>query len=147
MMIEMLLDEASKECLCSLMTDFHGRLSKSNPDLADELEDILYGAVYGPHFNAWTYKKAVDALKSKDGKGGPHWSLDDIRSLMRSKGLKSDDWNDYDFAYAMNMTWSDYSDLVGGDETVCKMALAFLNDSDGPSGKAYIYWKKVICSQ
>lgn len=145
MMIEMLLDEAGKECLCALMISFHERLSKSNPDLADELEDDLYEAVNGPHFNAWTYKKAVDGLKGRDGKDGPHWGLDEIRSLMRSKGIKGDDWNDYDFAYAMNMVWSDYSDLLSGDEAACKMALAFLSDPDGPKGKAYIYWKKVVC--
>lgn len=143
MMIEDLLEEAGKDCLCRIVSDIHSKLLRVCPEMADELEDDLYEGIHGRHMTAWTYKKASDSLVDHNGRMGPHWDLDQVRSLMKSKGTRSDDWNEYDLAYAMNMLWSDYSKMVGDEDAIFRMALAFLDDPDGPDGKAYLYWRMV----
>lgn len=144
MMLEDLLEEATKENLCNLVSDLMERLEKAYPEMAAEFEDELYECVHGKHFDAWSYKKATDGLVNSDGSKGPHWKLDDARKLMREKGIESGSFNEYDFAYALNMIWSDYyGAMPDNSDSYARMALAFLNDKDAPEGKAYVYWKKV----
>lgn len=142
-MIE-LLERAGEGCLRDFAEKAMLKVMGKDSDLFNELEDCLYLMVNGPHFDAFSYKEASEALENADGTKGPHWSLDDARSLMRSKGAALKGCNEYDLAYALNMAWSDYSGILGGEEPVIRVAMAFLNDEDAPEGKAYLYWKRVI---
>lgn len=50
-------------------------------------------------------------------------------------------YNRYDFAYVMNMMYSDYYGTVPDDaETYFRMAKAFIEDKDAPEGKAWKYY-------
>lgn len=139
-----LLEMVDETCLREFAQEAMSRIMRSDRELFSELEECLYLKINGPHFNPFTYKEAVEALENEDGSKGPHWSLDEIMSLIKPKGVKLDGFNEYDLAYALNVTWSDYSSVISAEDTVVRMALAFLSDKDAPEGKAYLYWRKVI---
>ena len=128
-----------------LMEEFD-ELKSWDMRLYDLMEDRLYEKVYGPHFSEACYEKAMSCLKNRDGTAGAHWSLSDIVSYAKSKGITFDHFNEYDLAYAMNMVYSDYYGIVPDTtESYFKMARAFLEDEDAPKGKAYLYYKAMKC--
>ena len=104
--------------------------------------DMRVRVRHGLHFDDYTYSKAVSDFENADGSKGTHWTLDDIKSVIKSHSLSLVDYNEYDFAYAMNMAYSDYyGAVVDNTETYYKLARAFLEDPDGPKCKAWIYYR------
>lgn len=144
-MIRELAMQAGEERLSSFVCEAFEEFSRKDPEMASMFEDMLYVCVNGCHFNPFTYKDAVSSMENMDGTKGPHWSMDDVREVMRSKGISSDRFNEYDFAYALNMAYSDFKGSVSDSlDSYVRVALAFLNDKDAKEGKAYSYWKKVV---
>lgn len=107
----------------------------------DALEEYEVLQEYGCHIGtASMYKKAVELLKWVDDKGiGARWSVEDI---TRSCGIDFDtkDYYSYDFAYIVNMLYSDYCNVFTDASTYCKMAKNYLEDNDycgDPSERAF----------
>lgn len=81
-------------------------------------------------------------ISKREWTKGAHWSKEDITNYARTKGLSYSDFNEYDFAYAMNMVYSDYFGVIpDSTESYYKVAKAFIEDKDAPVGKAYLYYK------
>ncbi len=137
-----LIEEATHEQLKSFLRHQLDELKEYDHDLYDEMECDLYLTIYGPHFTEWKYEKAVSKLQNADGSHGPHWSVSDITNYAKSHGIEFTHFNEWDFAYAVNVMYSDYYDTVPNTvDTYMKMAKAFLTDKDGPEGKAWFYYK------
>ena len=137
-----LIEEATHEQLKSFLYDQFDELKRTMPEIYRDMECELYEHIHGNHFTKWKYECAVSKLQNEDGTVGPHWPLEDIMAVAKSKGVAFDHFNEYDFAYVMNMLYSDYSAVLNGSvDTTVKMAKAFLDDKDGPDGKAFLYWK------
>lgn len=89
--------------------------------------------------NKEQYDKYTMYIKNRDGSKGPHWSVDEIK---KQAGISFEDkeYTCYDFAYAVNMRYSDDGDLMPV-ENVFKSAKRFLEDADSghkdPSTRAY----------
>lgn len=85
------------------------------------------------------YKKAVSYLTWKDNKGSADkWSVDE---LVRLSGIdfNTKSYTVYDFAYWVNMLYSDHLNVVG-PEVYIAMAIDDLEDHDymgDPSTRAY----------
>lgn len=137
-MAEELLECASKECLCSFIDWALGEMTSKDPRLAEEMEEKLYVMINGMHFNPWSYKKAISSFSSV------RWNMDDIREVMRDEGIASPKFNEYDFAYVMNMLYDDCSETIGDDSSrYAKMALGFLDGRNAREGKAWLYWSRI----
>ena len=137
-----MLEEASPEQLKTFMTEQFDRLKRLMPELYEDMEEDLYEHIHGHHFTEWKYECAVSKLENQDGTKGPHWSVSDVMSVAKAKGMELTKYNEYDLAYAMNTLYSDYFGSVpDGAESYFKMAKAFLDDKDAPEGKAYRYYK------
>ena len=137
-----MLEEATHEQLKSFLMNQFDELKERMPELYKEMEEDLYESIYGHHFTAWKYDCAVSELANQDGSKGAHWSVSDVTSVVRAKGISLSGYNEYDFAYVMNMLYSDYYGSVPDSvDTYLKMAKAFLEDKDAPEGKAYRYYK------
>lgn len=133
---------ASKEQLVAFLSDQFDRLRDTNPKMYKDLEYDLYEYIHGLHFDDYTYAQASACFKNNDGTKGPHWTIDDIKSVIKSHGTDLARYNEYDFAYAMNMAYSDfYGAVIDNTETYYKIAKAFLDDKDGPEGKAWVYYR------
>jgi len=137
-----LLEIATPEQMKSFLFEQFNELKKSNPELYEQMECELYEHIYGPHFNEWMYDKAVSKLQNADGTVGPHWTVSDIMSVAKSKGIVYNRFNEFDLSFALNMVYSDYFNAVPDTvDSYFKLAKAFLEDKDAPEGKAFLYWK------
>lgn len=137
-----MLEEATHEQLKSFLYDQFDELKRTMPEIYEDMEAELYEHIYGPHFTKWKYECAVSCLENEDGTKGPHWTVEQITDLARSKGITFARFNEYDFAYAMNVMFSDYYGAVqDSTEAYFRMAKAFLMDKDAPDGKAFLYYK------
>lgn len=137
-----LLEEASHEQLKSFLKEQLDELKRTMPELYEEMECDLYEHIHGPHFTKWKYECAVAGLENQDGTKGPHWTVEDTTSVARQKGLQFDRFNEYDFAFAMNMVYSDFYGFIPDTiDSYYKVAKAFIEDRDAPKGKAFLYYK------
>ena len=137
-----MLEEATHEQLKSYLYDQFDRLKNSMPELYKEMECELYEHIYGMHFTPWKYDWAVSKLENRDNTIGAHWTVEQISDYAKSRGVPTSSYNIYDFAYVMNIMYSDYYGSVPDNvDTYFKMAKAFLEDKDAPEGKAFRYYK------
>ena len=86
---------------------------------------------YGCHIvDKSTYEEAVSLLDWVDEKGnGAKWSIEDIKSAS-GIDFDSKDYTLLDFAYIMNMLWSDYCNVFTDVNYYLRMARNYLEDSD-----------------
>lgn len=96
---------------------------------------------YGCHIvDEKMYNRAVALLKWPDGRtSGPKWSVADIKT---SAGIDFSvkEYTLLDFAYVMNMLWSDYANVFTDTNYYFKMTKNYLEDEDymgNPSERAY----------
>lgn len=136
-----MIEEATTEQLKSFLIDQFDELKRSMPELYEQMECELYEHVYGPHFNKRKYECAASKLENQDGTNGPHWTVQQVVDYAKSHGIQFQPYNEYDFAYALNMLYSDYYGAVPDSvESYFRLAKAFLDDRDAPEGKAYRYY-------
>ena len=91
------------------------------------------------HFDETIYEEAVSKLENVDGTKGPKYTIDEVKNLLKKSDLCFDSYNVYDVAFAINMCHADYSEIIP-EKDYLKFADAFLNDPDGPQGKAVKYY-------
>lgn len=122
-------------------------LKRKYPNIADDMvkmffdkmEDVAIDALeeyeilqeYGCHIGTEElYEKAVNLLQWVDNKGvGARWSVDDITRIC---GIDFDtkEYYSFDFAYVVNMLYSDFCNIFTDSATYCKMAKNYLEDPD-----------------
>ena len=137
-----MIEEATPEQLKSFLLDQFDELKRSMPDLYEDMECELYEHIYGPHFNKWKYEKAVGELVNRNGTKGAHWSVSDVNNYAKQHGATYRNYNEYDLAFALNMVYSDYFGAIPDSvDSYYRVAVAFIEDPDAPTGKAYRYYK------
>ena len=117
-------------------------------DMPEQFTDYIYRTEYGCHIVSEDfYNKAVGYLHWVGDKGsGAKWSVNDIKSVS-GIDFNSKDYYELDFAYVMNMLWSDYCDIFTEPIYYVKMSKNFLEDNDypgEPDERAYKSAKKRI---
>lgn len=97
------------------------------------------------HFTEKAYYEAVGGMENEDGTRGAHYSIEQVKEII-GKQEKSKDFdmganNLYDYAFCLNMVYSDYYGAVEDkEENFIKLANAFIFDKDAGDGKALRYW-------
>lgn len=139
-----ILKDISDENLREFVDDAIMMIRETNHELYETLENHLYKETYGCHFNSWMLDEATKYLVNDDGTTGPHWTLDQTTSVAKQNGISFDKFNEYDWNYVMNMVYSDFYGAVP-NETISYVRLAkkFLEDKDGPDGKAFKYYSSM----
>jgi hypothetical protein len=86
---------------------------------------------YGCHIvDKSMYEKAVDLFEWVDEKGtGAKWSVSDIKSAS-GIDFSTKDYTLLDFAYVMNMLWSDNCNVFTDTSYYLKMSRNYLEDAD-----------------
>lgn len=86
---------------------------------------------YGCHIvDKATYDEAVNLLDWVNEKGdGAKWSVEDIKSVS-GIDFSVKDYTVLDFAYTMNMFWSDFCNVFTDTTYYIKMAKNYLEDPD-----------------
>ena len=115
-------------------------LKEIHPEKYKELENKLYIAAYGYHFNEEMLKETLSTMINDDGSKAPKWIVAETTQVARTAGIAFTKFNEYDWNYTMNMIYSDYCEVLGDNVmSYAKMANKFLNDKDAPEGKALKY--------
>lgn len=133
-------------------------LKKDNPNIDNELimtfiEQMPQEAIcvfdymlYGYHIvSKEMYEDAVDCLVNQDGSKGAKWSLTEIENKINID-FDNKDYTLMDYAYTLNMKYSDIGDLISTD-MLMKIAKRYLEDKDyygDPSERAYFDAKERI---
>ena len=86
---------------------------------------------YGCHIvSQKMYDEAVSLLDWADDKGnGAKWSVSDIKNVS-GIDFATKDYTALDFAYVMNMLWSDYCNIFTDTTYYLKMSRNYLEDAD-----------------
>jgi hypothetical protein len=117
-------------------------------DMPHQFAQKMYEDEYGCHiFDEELYEEATELFAWVDNKGtGAKWSVEDIVKLSNiSFGDK--EYTKYDYAYIMNMLYSDYCNVFAEPSYYLKMAKNYLEDPDycgEASERAYHDAKKRI---
>lgn len=133
-------------------------LKKDNPNIDNEIimtiiDQMPQEAIcvfdymlYGYHIvSKEMYEKAVDCLVNQDGSKGAKWSLTEIENKVNID-FDNKDYTLMDYAYTLNMKYSDIGDLTSTD-MLMKIAKRYLEDKDyygDPSERAYFDAKERI---
>lgn len=127
------------------------RILKNNPDRMFEIVEELFEK-YGDEIemfftshieNQSTYDKFISVIKNFDGSKGGHWSVEQIKEVAKIN-FDEKPYTCYDFAYVMNMRYSDDGQRMNTDYLIAS-AKDYLEDVDywgDPSTRAYCEGKK-----
>lgn len=127
------------------------KMIKHNPhrvfEILEEMSEFFGDEVYEFFDNhiktKECYDEAVACFRNFDGTSGGHWS---VEAIQQRSNIDFDhkEYTIYDFAYIVNMRYSDDGDLLTVDN-VFKSAQRYLEDADfygNPSERAYYDAKK-----
>lgn len=98
-------------------------------------------------FNHETAMKWTKHMKNGDGSTGAHWTLEQVRKVMRERGIRRDEAS---FFAVLNAIYSDYcvvfKDHGLGDDIdfYVEMACAWLDDEDAVEDKAGAYYECIV---
>lgn len=117
-------------------------------DMPDQFIRFMFESEYGCHITSEDfYNEAVSLLEWVNGKGsGAKWTIEEIRNAANID-FDEKDYYELDYAYVMNMLWSDYCNVFTDPSYYIKMAQNYLEDSDfmgDASERAYKNAKKRI---
>lgn len=89
----------------------------------------------GPHFDTDIAIKAVTSMENVDGTTGSHWTFAEVEKEAQKRNID----HPADLYYAINMLYSDLSNVLGKDpEKYIAVAKAlYWDDPDMPEGKLY----------
>lgn len=124
------------------IADFVEDMYDLYPDEVSRMVDEMY---LGCHIRDENfYNKAVSYFVNNDGSKGAKWTVEDIVS---KSGINFDkkDYTDLDYAYVVNMLYSDYGNKIKDPDLLLDMAVQYLEDEDYPgeaSERAYKNAKK-----
>jgi len=87
-------------------------------------------AVEGNHIiDMNMYNEAVNLLVDKDGRHGPKWTVDEVKSVS-GVDFNNVDYTCLDLAYVANMLYSDYGKRLQSPTLIIGMAEDYLTDPD-----------------
>lgn len=113
-------------------------------EMPDEFEEALLEYEYGCHIASQKmYDEAVELFINQDNTKGAHWDIDVIKPKS-GIDFNTKDYTLWDFAYMVNMHYSDYGDKIGTD-TLFWMARRDLEDKDYPGEASERAYKDAKC--
>lgn len=109
-------------------------------EYGEEILDFIDEQLEGCHIrNEKIYDKATELFVNPDSTKGAKWDIDDI---VTESGIdfNKTKFTEFDYAYTVNMLYSDYGDIIKNTDIIMKMAVKYLTDNDyfgDPTERAY----------
>lgn len=88
----------------------------------------------------------TDNMKNEDGTRGPHWNMEQVKQVMKQKGVSCDP---LEMFVIMNALYSDYCAVfkkynMNKSDVYVDLACAWLNDRDAVHNKAAAYYEHIV---
>ena len=131
-------DEIYQKKLANNPNYDHELVMEWKRDMPYEFSKKMYEEEYGCHiYDEEMYNEAISYLKWANDKGtGAKW---DVNTIVKVSEINFEDesvkFYEYDYAFVVNMLWSDYCHIFTETSYYLKMAKMYLTDPDYP-GKA-----------
>lgn len=95
----------------------------------------LHDLCFGPHFDTDMAIDAVSKMKNVDGTTGAHWSYAEVVEEAKKRSIEYPT----DLYYAVNMLYSDLSNVIGMDPNkyIAIAKALYWDDPDMPEGKLF----------
>ena len=129
-------DEESQEKFLKVFEEALGE------EVLESTFEPLYLSLFGSHFTKETATEAVEGMYNTESKGECYTKAQ-TDEVAKKLGLTFNSYNDWDWYYTFNMVATDYDNILEPN-SYAKVAKAWLEDIDAPSGKAFRYWWKVV---
>ena len=118
----------------------HKLIMKWREEMPLEYRRTMHEIKHGCHiFDKEFYDEATALFVNQDDSRGPHWSLETIKAKS-GIDFGSKEYTCYDYAYVVNMLYSDYGNVFTDPGYYLRMAKNYLHDHDyfgNPSERAY----------
>lgn len=119
-------------------------IKESHPDLYKKYYIEFYKINFGEHLDECLAKYWVDNMISSTGFKGEKFTKQDSDEIAKQLNLSFDGYNDWDWCAILNMVWSDYSQVIGNNMSMCQsIAKATIEDVD-VKNKAFNYFFYVV---
>lgn len=109
--------------------------------MPEDFARYMYKEEYGCHiFDEELYTDATAHFVNPDGSHGPHWSVSTIKAKSGISNFDEKEYTLHDYAYVVNMLYSDYGSIFSEPSYYLRMAKHYLTDSDfygNPAERAY----------
>lgn len=109
--------------------------------MPEDFSEHMYREEYGCHiFSEEMYDEAASYFVNPDGSHGPHWSVMTIKAKSGISNFEEKNYTVYDYAYVVNMLYSDYGNIFTEPSHYLRMAKNYLTDADyygKPEERAY----------
>lgn len=119
----------------------HHLVMKWRDKMPEDFSRYMFEEKYGCHiFDMALYEEATSHFVNPDGSKGPHWSLSTIKSKSGITDFTEKGYTEYDYAYVVNMLFSDYGSIFTEPSFYLRMAKQYLADGDfygNPHERAY----------
>lgn len=137
--------EHVKEKLDDYLDDYFKELKHKDKEQYKRIKCDLYKILYGEHMNKEKALKVVSKMENTDGTQGEHWTFEQVESIVKQHSVPLTTYNINDFYYVLNMLYSDFYKVLGGDTSLyVKLSRAWLEDEDVREGKAFRYYMYVV---
>lgn len=109
--------------------------------------EMQKGHANAARFNHETAMRWTKHMKNEDGSSGAHWSLEQVRKIMRERGIRRDEAS---FFAVMNALYSDYCvvlkdhGLSDNIDFFVEMTCAWLDDEDAVEDKTAAYYECIV---
>lgn len=120
------------------------RLKTLDYNMYLDVECRLHKMKYGSHIGEHAARKWACMLENKDGTKGGHWTKEVTDNVLKTKGLKYDEW---DFYIVMNMQYSDYYEAGKTLENYVYLVQCFLDDADAGPYKLIKYFYSIVLNK
>lgn len=120
--------------------DFLEEMRALHPDKVHHFLKGFENLLLYPPLTEQKANEVVSKMVNKDGTRGGHWSMSQVKEVIRTHPeLKEFDC--YDFFVALNMMYSDYYNPKFTTEDYIQLAEDFIGDEDAPKNKVIRYIK------
>lgn len=109
----------------------HELVAEWRKDMPEQFAKKMYEDEFGCHiYTKEMYEEAVSLFEWSCDKGkGARWDVDEIIKLANID-FSTKDYYEYDYAYVVNMLYSDYCHIFTDASYYLKMAKSYLEDPD-----------------
>lgn len=99
--------------------------------------------INGPHFTKDLCEEALECIIEDYKVKEAEFQYDEAKQVAKKFGVEFEDFNEYDWHYALNICYHLFKDICKDDIQMCaKLTYLWLCDKAIPEGKAFYHYMK-----
>lgn len=118
-------------------------LKEECPEMYHIIKFKLYEMINGPHFTKDLCEEALECVIEDYKVKEAEFEYEESKQVAKKFGVEFEDFNEYDWHYALNICYHLFKDICKDDIQMCaKLTYLWLCDKAIPEGKAFYHYMK-----